>query len=460
MKKIKSLCLISILAFLLTGCVKFNANMDIKKDKSMDFSIIYAMDTSVFGEMEALDADAKKELEEQGFTITEYSKDSMQGYTLTKKIKNIDEVSSSEDVQYDLSGILNTDTDEEKSYIFKVKKGIFKNTYTAKFEFDSADSNLNTTTDTDETEDTEDDFDWYDTDEDESDFSTDTEEDYDWSFDTEDEDEEENNTTPNFGNLDFSSMMSNMDLSFNVTLPYAAKSNNATNVNNDNKSLSWTLSSQGESEIAFEFELYNMMSIYIIFGAVVLAIIVVIVLIILNKKKNNKDSFSQTDTNVDTIEQQPMNTAVAQQTNQASIWQTSVQQDQFQQVENSATNQTDYMANSSQILEQPTEIPVQPVENNVINQNNYVPNGSQIPSQQEVLGQNMVNSTVDQVNYAQSGMQNNVVQPNLTQTEQNVQTQPPLQPNNINHLEQTVNQANNYTNEQNSNNINNNDFKW
>lgn len=456
MKKIKSLCLISVLAFLLTGCVKFNANMDIKKDKSMDFSIIYAIDTSVFGEMDALEAEDKKELEEQGFTVTEYSKDSMQGYTLTKKVKNIDEVSSSDDVKYDLSGILNTN--EEKSYIFNVKKGIFKNTYTAKFQFDSADSNLNTTTtDTDETEDTEDDFDWYDTDEDESDFSTDTEDDTDWSFDKEENNEEENNSTTNdFSNLDFSSMMASMDLSFNVTLPYAAKSNNATNVNNDGKSLSWTLSNQDASEITFEFELYNMMPIYIIFGIVVLAIIVVIVLIILNKKKNNKNTFSQVDTNIDAIEQQPMNTTVAQQTNQASIWQTSVQQDQVQPMENNVTSPVDYMENSSQIIEQNTEIPVQPVENNVINQNNYVSNGSQIPNQQEILGQNMVNNNVDQVNYAPRDMQNNVVQPNLTQTEQNVQAQP----NNINQLEQTVNQPTNYSNEQNSNNINNNNFKW
>ena len=54
MKKIKYLVLLFTVTFLLTGCIKFNANMDIKKDKSMDFSIIYALDTSVFGEEKAL----------------------------------------------------------------------------------------------------------------------------------------------------------------------------------------------------------------------------------------------------------------------------------------------------------------------------------------------------------------------------------------------------------------------
>ena len=38
MKKIKYLLLLCTISFLFTGCVKFNATMDIKKDKSMDFS--------------------------------------------------------------------------------------------------------------------------------------------------------------------------------------------------------------------------------------------------------------------------------------------------------------------------------------------------------------------------------------------------------------------------------------
>lgn len=144
MKKIKYL-LLCTLVLILTGCVKFNANMDIKKDKSMDFSIIYAVDTSVFGEQQVLDDDQKKELENQGFTVTDYSQGNMKGFTISKKIKNIDDVSSTEDVEYDLSGIL--DDKSKGGYIFKVKKGIFKNTYIAKFRFDSSDSNLSSSTD-------------------------------------------------------------------------------------------------------------------------------------------------------------------------------------------------------------------------------------------------------------------------------------------------------------------------
>ena len=71
MKKIKYILLLCTLTFLLTGCVKYNANMDIKKDKSMDFSIIYALDSSLFEDQKLLEDKDKKEWEERGFTVTD-----------------------------------------------------------------------------------------------------------------------------------------------------------------------------------------------------------------------------------------------------------------------------------------------------------------------------------------------------------------------------------------------------
>ena len=57
--------------------------------------------------------------------------------------------------------------------------------------------------------------------------------------------------------------IANMDLSVKVTLPYSALSHNATKTNNDDKELIWTLSQEGVQYMEFEFELYNMMNIYI-----------------------------------------------------------------------------------------------------------------------------------------------------------------------------------------------------
>ena len=277
MRKISYLLVLSMLLFVLTGCVKFNANMDIKKDKSMDFSIIYAMNTSFLEGDSLLDENEQKELEKQGFTLTEYSEDNMKGFKLERNIKNIDAVSSTEDTEYSLSGLLDEKKDENVK-IFKVKKGLLKNTYIATLSFDASDSENEESSDL--IEDTEDnDFDWSSLTEDDS---------SDWLDDTEDDSSD----------LDFSGlndMMSNMDLSFNVSLPYPAKSNNATSTNNDNKELKWNLSSEGTDKIEFEFELYNMSTIYMCIGVVAVLVIVVVVVISSKNKKGNTNNVEPTD---------------------------------------------------------------------------------------------------------------------------------------------------------------------
>ena len=116
MKKIKYLMALVVGAMLLTGCVKFNATMDIKKDKSMDFSIIYALDKTAFGESAKLEEKDFEEVKKEGFTVTKYSEGNFEGFTLSKKISNIDEVSSEKDAEYDLSGLMNSNS--ENKYIF------------------------------------------------------------------------------------------------------------------------------------------------------------------------------------------------------------------------------------------------------------------------------------------------------------------------------------------------------
>ena len=271
MKKIKNTVLISVIALLLTGCVKYNANMDIKKDKSMDFTIIYAVNSTLLENKELLDENEKEEVKKQGFTVEDYSEDNMKGVKLSKKINNIDAVSDEEEKQYSLSGILNSNTNKDKEAIFKVKKGLIKNHYTAKFEFNAGDSDLNSTTGAEEEATT--------TDETEEQENDDTK----WEWETEENSSESNESETN-SDLDLSSLTSNLDLSFNVTLPYSAVSSNATTKNDDNKSLSWNLSPTKKDAIEFEFELYNWTNIYIGIG-VILIIIIVAILLILNLKK-------------------------------------------------------------------------------------------------------------------------------------------------------------------------------
>lgn len=305
MKK-KFLCLfLSIFIFSLTGCVKFNANMDIKKDKSMDYSIIYAIDTTVFGDTTPIETEDKDELIKQGFTVTDYVDGNMKGYTLSKKIKNIDSVSSSSDVNYDLSGVMENKSD----YIFSVKKGFLKNTYTAKFNFDASESDLNNDLDDlDQTDDAiiDDSVDMDDlnnnTDEviiDDTDVIN-SEDDLNLDFDL------NTDEMPDFSNA----MASSMDLSFNVKLPYAAISNNATSVGDGNKSLSWNLTSDSINSIEFQFELYNLTNIIMVAGGVLLFIIILIIIFVISGKKKNKRNNTVSDTSTEIPELNNINSNV------------------------------------------------------------------------------------------------------------------------------------------------------
>lgn len=226
----------------LTGCVEYKATMDIKNDKSMLFAIDYAIDTSVFGEEEAMDENDKVNLENQGFKVQPYEHDSMKGFHITKDVKNIDEFSSTDDIKYNLSGIMNEE--EKDAKIFKVKRGFFKNIYYANFEFDASDSGLSDN----EAE--------------------------------EPRDEEDNLSEEEINNMT-SSLMNNLDLSFNVNLPTKAITHNAKE-NTDDKKLKWSLSSNSVDSITFSFSLYNMGN---IIGLVMAVIVLIVVITLFLKKK-------------------------------------------------------------------------------------------------------------------------------------------------------------------------------
>ena len=267
MKKIKYLLVLCLFTIILTGCVKFNANMDIKQDKSMDFSIIYAFDKTVFGESNTLKEEDFAEVKKQGFTVTKYSDGNYEGFTLTKKIANIDEVSTESDTVYDLSGMMSENA--SNNYIFKVLKADDKNTYTAKIKFNANDSGLNSS------------------DEETPDEVVTTGEDTNTIGALDDATNEI--TSDNDSSLDYTSLMQNMDLSFNVTLPNSAITSNATKKENDDKKLSWALTTSGEEYIEFSFALSNKindnMILYIGIGVVALALIIVVAIVLLKGKK-------------------------------------------------------------------------------------------------------------------------------------------------------------------------------
>ena len=130
-KNIKILVLLIIMTSL-TGCVQFKETLEIGKFKKANLEIIYAIDknvttTPVFTE------DEINVLKENNYKVEEYKKDNYEGYKITYRISNIDNVSTTKDTTYSLNSV----KENKVENMFKVKKSLFKNHYTAKLIFDA-----------------------------------------------------------------------------------------------------------------------------------------------------------------------------------------------------------------------------------------------------------------------------------------------------------------------------------
>lgn len=213
--------------------------MSIKNDKSMDFSVIAAMDKELIDGMLSMEDETGEEIEytdEQrwylvdesmseeditsyGFTKEKYNEGEYYGYKYTKKISNID----------DISGTISDFTLEEfqnisESIVF-IKDG---DKYKANFVMSS-------------------------------------------------EEQSEETEGYNIG----------IEMKFVVTLPNEAISNNATKVSDDGKTLTWNLLDSTSQNISFEFSFKDNTLLYvgIILGIIVLVSVIAIVFIYKNNKK-------------------------------------------------------------------------------------------------------------------------------------------------------------------------------
>jgi len=277
-KGFKLLCVMAII-FMTTGCVKIDINMDINKDKSMNLTLLEAVDEKLLqgsGET-AFDEDQIKELEKEGYKVQKYNKDGMIGVNLTKKINNIDKISTTDSITGNLS-IYAESNQNEDNYLFTIEKGLFKNKYIANLNASDASTitdqaeGLNSNNETNEEttiENTE------------NDMALDI---LDEQFNTEEEIDEEFSQNTDLEQL----IDTGMKMNFTVNLPYKALNNNADKIDNHGKTLTWDLLTNENQNIEFEFELYNMTNIYIAIGLGIILLILIIILII-KKIKNNKN---------------------------------------------------------------------------------------------------------------------------------------------------------------------------
>ena len=283
--KILKVLLVVIMAFTLSGCVKFNQTMEIKKDGTMNYNLIYAVNKSLLqGQDNIFEEDDIKQLQEKGFTVTDYEDDKMKGVTISRNGILVDSISSDDkNAVYELTSVVSDDK-KDNSKLFYVKKGFLKNTYVANFKFDSSSASDRSNINMRNEDDKEDDFT-------KDDMTSDD------IFDTTDNGSDSTDNDSDMSAL-MDQYMKNMDLKFIVKLPYAAISNNATTKSSDNKELTWDLTKITKNDsIKFEFSLYNVTNIVILVAGVVLVVAVIFFIIKKKKGKGGNAPVVAADTN-------------------------------------------------------------------------------------------------------------------------------------------------------------------
>lgn len=304
MKNLKKVIAVLLILTTMTGCVKYKNTMTINNDKSMIFEGSYLISDKLLETSDSttfFPEENKKALEERGVTISDKKENGYTGISLSKKYDNIDKISNESGKEVIISDYLNKDFDD--SVLFKVEKGFLKNKYTAIFKYDSNvnpensgdmstsqsltenDNKLVVTTDDETTIVPSEGNDTLTKPTTPNDITPTTP---DTGSTTDPETPGEENSNDTDFDFDFENLTSEMEFSYVVNLPEKALTNNATNVSNDGKTLTWSLMQSQISNIEFSFELKNMTNYYILYGGIAAAVIIVIIIIILLIKKGKK----------------------------------------------------------------------------------------------------------------------------------------------------------------------------
>ena len=231
-KTLKNMALIVILGiilFTLTGCANVNYDIKLNKDGSGDITYVIGYDKSFLAsigvETSSLENDNSfSEMEEQakqnGYTIEKYEDDNTYGFKATKPANNIQE-------EFDLNDEAGSNNAETSKIMYE--KTLLKTRY-------YQDSKVDLT-----------------------DILSDNEE-----------------------AAMLKAVMSQMKVSYRITLPFRVGSNNATIVSEDGKTIEWTLKVGEVNEIKFEASQdYGM---YALLGLAVVLVIVAVVSVFLFKK--------------------------------------------------------------------------------------------------------------------------------------------------------------------------------
>lgn len=231
MKRCKLFIIALSLVLLVSGCSNVNTTMKINKDKSMNLSYIISLDKNYLGNKTFNDLFSSKNinnLENNGYSVTDYEDDNNFGYKISTNVKDIDTISSSEDLKINLLSLLYSNVQDEL-YIFKRTDGVLKNQYEANFSVDLSEAL-----------------------------------------------QENPNILTNMVTTPV------LSYSFSLELPSEVITSNATNISADKKTLTWQFDNiyNNHSNITFTFEAYNKPMLYMLYvgigllGLIILSTIV------------------------------------------------------------------------------------------------------------------------------------------------------------------------------------------
>ena len=236
MKKLIKAIVLLFVFMMLTGCVTSTTKVSISKNKNVAISVYILTDDSK-------NIDVSKEIDvvslaNRGFVIDKVSQDGYSGLKITKQYKNIDDLSSLEDVKITITDVLKDGFDDSK--YFKVQKSFFVNTYTADFKYKLASEIFN--------------------------------------YVNKHED------------IDTSKLHTYLDetkFKFVAELPYGQIQSNAGSV--EGNTLTWNLNSSEDNNISFAFDVYNLVHIGIVAGTALIVFITVLVVVLVKTKAKRQE---------------------------------------------------------------------------------------------------------------------------------------------------------------------------
>ena len=236
MKKLIKAIVLLFVFVMLTGCVTSTTKVTVTKTKNVTISIYMLTD-------DTKNIDVSKEFDtvslvNRGFAIEKVSQDGYSGVKISKNYKNIDDLSSLEDVNIVISDIVKDGFNDSK--YFKVRKSFFYNTYTANFKYKLASEIFN--------------------------------------------------YANSHEGMDTSKLHTRLDetkFKFVAELPYGQIQSNAGSV--EGNVLTWNLNSSEDNDITFAFDVYNLGHIGITFGTAFVLILTIIIIILVKTRAKRKE---------------------------------------------------------------------------------------------------------------------------------------------------------------------------